>query len=286
MAYVDQWKRIAARISGLVEAGKLHASFAKIRTSGSTDRARPLRAQCEGVLVTLIDFNESYPLPAAAKDCIDKFIAEHAAMIRDDSGTGDALDERVWRILVALGAFVAELSFLLADQQQEIRAKSELAFAHLQRLIVADPDVRRKWIDAFRAGEGICEQLGAVHLLGHGIYAFKAHGRGERTDLVFRDTPVTEAPPYAAGLVLTEWKVCNAPAQAPHRYAEARAQAALYGVGVLGGIELATYRYAVIVSEKPVGVPNDIVMDGVTYRHVNIVVDPDNPSTTARARRA
>jgi hypothetical protein len=236
------------------------------------------------VLLTLVDFSQNYPLPVAAKDCIDKFIDQHGGAIRDQSGTGEAIDERVWRTLVALGAFVAELSFLLADQQQEIRAKSELAFSHLQRLIIADPDVRQKWINAFTAGETSCEQLGAVHLLGHGIYAFKADGRGGRTDLVFRDAPLSEAPSYAAGLVLTEWKVCRVPTQASQRFAEARAQAELYGVGVLGGIELASYRYAVVVSEKSVDVPDDIVVDGVTYRHLNIVVDPDSPSSAARAR--
>ena len=140
-------------------------------------------------------------LPPAASDT-------HGGLIRDTSGTADSVDERVWAALVLLGGFESEVSFILADQQEVIRARSERAFAHLQRSIVADPDFREKWLKAFKDGEVACEKLGGAHLLLHGIFAFKITAEGERTDLVFQDIAgLADEKRYADGIVLTEWKI-------------------------------------------------------------------------------
>ena len=60
-----------------------------------------------------------------------------------------------------------------------LRARSERAFLHLRRLLAVDRDVRAKWKAAYegKQGEVACEALGAVHLLSHGIYAFKVDER-------------------------------------------------------------------------------------------------------------
>ena len=42
------------------------------------------------------------------------------------------------------------------------------------------------------------------------------------------------------------------------------------------------YRYAIVVTEKQVKTPADELRDGVTYRHINIAVDPDTPSRAAQ----
>jgi len=60
--------------------------------------------------------------------------------------------------------------------------------------------------------------------------------------------------------------------------AQAKTQAQLYALGVLGGIELRGYRYLVMVSKKRLAMPGDQEIDGVTYRTVNVAVDPDVPS--------
>jgi hypothetical protein len=78
----------------------------------------------------------------------------------------------------------------LSDVQESIRTYSERAFAHLQRSIVADEEIQRKWLCAFGKGEVACEKLGGVDLLSHGIWAFKVDARGARTDLVFQDSDV------------------------------------------------------------------------------------------------
>jgi hypothetical protein len=147
-------------------------------------------------------------------------------------------------------------------------------------VIVVDQEFREKWKSALREGEVACEKLGAVHLLLHGIWAFKVDAAGERTDLVFQDLTGDRVPeqPYADGLVLTEWKTLAAGADAKKRFAEARSQAQRYARGALAGNELTGYRYAIVVSERHVTTPADLPEGAVVYRHINIAVDPRSPS--------
>jgi hypothetical protein len=179
-----------------------------------------------------------------------------------------------------LGAFETEMSFLLADVQEIIRSRGARAFEHLQRSIVADVEIGRKWRAAFAAGEPACEALGAMQLLAHGIWAFKVNAAGERTDLVYQETALDTARVQAAaeGLVLTEWKKCSYSRDAAALYEGARMQAERYAQGSLAEIELAGYRYLVLVSRKRISERVDQQVGSVLYRHVNIAVDPDTPS--------
>jgi hypothetical protein len=177
---------------------------------------------------------------------------------------------------------VAQVSFFLSDTQEIIRSRAERAFEHLQRSIVADADVRKKWQDAFKNknGEATCEALGAVHLLLHGIWAFKANSAGERTDLIYRDvlSDADRVRRAADGLVLTEWKKPRDGENSEALYKKAFTQARLYSQGSLADIELAAYRYLVLVSMKRIIVPANLNCDGITYRYINIAVAPDSPS--------
>jgi hypothetical protein len=156
----------------------------------------------------------------------------------------------------------------------------------LQRLLVVDEDVRAKWKRAYEhGGEPPCERLGAVHLLWHGIYAFKVNAAGARTDLVFNE-PLERSFERRGveGLVLTEWKVADAK-NGVGRFEEGRTQAKLYKDGPLVASELTAYRYVVVVSleDLPHGsVPDDLMLDGVVYRHINIAIEPKSPSIRAR----
>src|ERR1700722_9028346 len=47
----------------------------------------------------------------------------------------------------------------------------------------------RKSVQTTGAGSVACERLGAVHLLWHGIFAFKVDGSGARTDLIAPEQP-------------------------------------------------------------------------------------------------
>lgn len=284
MTYLDQWKALSSRIRGLMEAGHLHAQYLAVRSSDSYGRGKRLREQAERVLAALRAFRDSFHqvLPLPAVTAIDDFVARTSALINDTTGTPDSLQERVWAALVLLAAFETEMSFLLSDVQESIRFHSERAFSHLQRSIVVDDDLRAKWRKAFEDGEVACEKLGAVHLLLHGIWAFKVDAAGARTDLVFQEPAgdFIEAQRYADGFVLTEWKKAAEDTQAGQRFEEARLQARRYAQGPLGATELAGYRYVVVVSRLQVETPDDLREVGIIYRHINVAVAPRTPSRT------
>jgi len=176
--------------------------------------------------------------------------------------------------------FETEVSFLLSDVQESIRSRSELAFSHLQRSIVVDQELRTKWRNAFDSGEVACERLGAVHLLLHGIWAFKVDAIGARTDLVFQEAcgDFGEAQRYAFGFVLTEWKKAADDGDSGRCFDEARSQASRYAQGPLAASELTGYRYAVVVSRRRIEAPADYRAGGIVCRHINIPVDPELPS--------
>jgi hypothetical protein len=272
MVYRSQWHSLSSRIRGLIEAGELHARFLAVRSSDSYGRTGVLRQQCQEILESLQAFNTQFAsvLPEPARAAIDAFTTARRDLITDTSGSPDSREERVWAALVMLGALETQLSHLLADTQEVLRSRADRAFEHLQRTIVVDPDEAKKWRAAFEAGETACEQLGAVRLLAHGIWAFKVNSEGERTDLVYPEPlDETNASRSAEGLVLTEWKKVGGTDNAARAFEQARAQGNLYAKGSLAGIELAAYRYAVVVSEKRIVVPADVTDRGVTYRHVN-----------------
>jgi len=285
MMFDDQWRIISNRIRGVVKAGELHARFSAVRTD-SYGRPRRLREHCEEILQALRKFAEDNEgnLPTAAIEAIRDFITKNATLITDTSGTSELQDDRVAAALVFLSAFEANLTFILSDVQERIRLHSERAFSHLQRSIVADPDMRKKWNKALNSGEIECEKLGGVHLLSHGIYGFKVSGAGERTDLVFQDLVSSLAGEhrFADGLILTEWKIASSESDATNKYMQAKAQAKLYVQGVLSGVELHAYKYLVVVSNRQVRVPSDDIEAGTTFRHINIGVNPMPPSKAAK----
>lgn len=186
--------------------------------------------------------------------------------------------------LTSLASFRAEFDYLIADTQFIARKITERAFVHLQRCIVADDEIRKKWITAYEEHETKCEKLGAIHLLLHGVWAFKANAEGGRTDLILGEpmSPTSTIENVANALVLTEWKVVKSQEIIHEKITEALTQAELYSSGVLGGIEIANYRFLVMVTEKGMKMPDDRVEGIVTYRHINIAVDPDIPSLEAR----
>jgi hypothetical protein len=268
----------------LTDAGKLYAQFQSSSSSDTYGAGKVLGAQCQSALTEVEAFTSSYKtiLPPAALSALDKFRSGHpGSVIRDADAAREARAS-----LVFLAALEAEVSYLLAGRQELVRARSERAFLHLQRLLAVDEDVRSKWKDACDRGEVACEGLGAVHLLWHGIWAFKVDATGACTDLVFNE-PIEASFEQRGveGLVLTEWKVVDAKS-APRLYEQARIQADLYKEGPLVGSELTAYRFLVGVSlaDLPPGsLPNDLTVAGVVYRHINIVVQPQSPSKRARS---
>ena len=252
-----------------------------MRSNDTYGRAKYLRSQAGGIIAALGAFRDAYrsALPEATIKAIEAVIAATDPIVRSDEGTTDTRQEQTWAALVLLATFETELSFLLTDAQEHVRSRTERAFAHLQRLIVADDVTRQKWQAAYARGEVSCERLGAVQLLQHGIWAFKVNAAGERTDLVYQQPAgdLHNEQRLADGFILTEWKKAT-PGNVGAQVATARSQAKRYAAGGLGGIELAGWRYLVVLSERTIMMPDDVREDEIVYRHINIAVDPEVPS--------
>lgn len=276
---ITAWRPLSARIHGLERAAAVHAGFLAVNSASPYGADKELQRHCEEIRGGIQQFQDAFrnSLPVAANSAIDRFMADGGKQIRDNTA-GDA--KLVRTIIVKLVAFESEVSYCLDSQAERVRSASELAFMHLQRLIVADEDYRTKWQAAFAQHETHCERLGGLHLLWHGVWAFKADAAGGKTDLVYQEPMQLDAAPVALGMVLTEWKRAD---RNPERaYAEAKRQAELYSGGVLAGLELASHRYLVVVTAKQIVPPPDAVEGTVTYRHINIAVDPDDPSKASK----
>lgn len=288
MSYLEEWKSLSASIKGMANAGHLYAAFQAVNTEDTWGAGKFLRRQSAAVVKSIETFSKYYEiyLPDEPKKCIQRYLAETVALVAMDE-TSDHRGARA--ALVGLIAFEAEMTLLLSSRQEAIKRRSERAFMLLQRTIAVDDDVRAKWKKSLQDGEVKCEKLGSIHLLSQGVFAFKVDATGARTDLVFSEPLNTsELARAVEGLVLTEWKVAT-PKNAMEKFQEAKAQADLYAAGAMAGLELTTYRYLVLVTEKelpPAAVPADEVgVNGTTYRHINISVDPSTPSKVARAKR-
>jgi hypothetical protein len=285
---------LATQIKSLQRAGEVYGVFQSYHQEDTYSAGTFLREQCGALIQSLEQFRHDFAdsLPSAAIARIDHFLGTRLVRAAKDASTEQIGAAR--GALVALAAFEAEITFLLAGRQEQIRARSERALLHLQRTLAVDPDVSVKWRKAFEKNEVACERLGSVHLLSHGIYAFKVDAAGARTDLVFNEPPsdvlLTQA---VEGMVLTEWKIAEDAKGAISAVREARVQADLYSQGALAGLELRSHRYIIVVTLKELPSntlgPDDRTANGVINRHVNIVIEPDVPSKAskvlARARK-
>lgn len=280
MTVRSEWAAVSARIEGFLNSTTMYLRALVTSKEDPYGGARDVLLPESTRIYTALDQflkRHSSTLPQAAQEALHRFIDEHGEYFKEASDTGM---NGIKRIVPALGSIRTEVSFHLADFGVTARRLSERAFIHLQRIIVVDEGVRKKWQNAFGQGEVRCEQLGAVHLLSHGIWAFKVDATGERTDLVFTDNRIKESAieTAAEALVLTEWKKVSSPRECDAKAAEARRQADRYSAGSLAGIELATYRYIVLVSEKHLNSIEDFKNGDITYRHINIAVNPLTPS--------
>jgi len=281
MNYVERWQPLSKRIRAMILAGT-----AALQRSDGAGSIPMVAKHVNAVLKSLEQFQTSLDpvLAGDAIDCINALIAEVSDRLKGfGQGGPDVRNQLLSSILTRFDIFDCELEYYLFDSQAAIKSRSELAFVHLQRLIAVDQIVQRNWGSAFADREERCEALGAVHLLSHGIWAFKAQASGARTDLVFQEpVNLAKAQSVAEGLVLTEWKKAESPDEAEKKFAEAREQASRYvgGIGVFAGNELRGYRYAVVVTNREAPEPNDWQDPNskVVYRHINIAVTPRTPS--------
>lgn len=281
MNWKTEWKAISVRISGLSKAAELFLDF-------SIDKSRDpynvlkkeLLPQAQDIFGAITKFHSlsKNHLPTTAIECIQRFIVNRKKLFLGKN-VGDSF--RLQAILTSLVSFQTEFAYHISDISFTTQRLVERAFIHLSRSIIADFTIKDRWKKVYDQGETACEKLGAAHLLLHGIWAFKASAKGEKTDLILGEPlrDLTQVESTAEAMVLTEWKVVRNPKkELKEKILEAFKQAKRYSAGILGGFELASYRYLMIVSENVLDMPADIYEGAIIYRHKNIAVDPLPPS--------
>lgn len=278
---LSDWKAISSRIDALRESALFYAQMTASNSNDSYGAANVLLYEAHAIFKAISEFARTFEhrLPLVVKQALSAFLKTHSDKFREKNEGGFNTRELLMTGIAALSATNGQVNFGLADTQASIRRRSERAFIHLQRSIHADPKMREAWKNAFVKNEPDCEKLGALHLLWHGIWAFKADATGGRTDLLFGE-PVdnSDIDRSADGLVLTEWKLARAASGISRAFAAAKLQADRYHAGILAGLELRDYRYLVVVSEQGGGELPDTIEGSVTYRHISLAVDPLAPS--------
>lgn len=285
MLWRDAWRVLAGRIEGLMRAAEYLSSIKAIVGNDSFGVVKNwITPGLKGLIAELRTFEGDFgsQLPPQARACLKGYI--QSPPFTEESRR---ILENLWAI-GATAAFRAEFEYLLQDADAEGRTRTELSFEHLRRKIVVHNAVRDEWREAFDVGEVRCEQLGAAHLLSHGIWAFKVDAKGARTDLVYPDLPLdTEMPTIeraARNLVLTEWKRVSDPKTLGDKAKQAREQTKLYASSALGGLELRHTRYIVLVTERHAEPLGDVQEGAVRFRHITIPVSPEVPSRASAER--
>jgi hypothetical protein len=224
----------------------------------------------------ILDAIDAMELPPAVRKELDS-VRTPLETMRNVS-TGKYL---VANRLVVLMALRAPLDEFLRETEEPRRRLVDLAFLHLNRTLVVDGDVRKRWQAALDQ-ETRCEQLGALHLLSHRIFAFKADAGSGRTDLILGEpVEITDAVTSAAAMVLTEWKVVR-DGDAVAKAHEGKVQAQRYASVELVGFELRKHRYVVLVSAEQLPMPESETIGDATYHYINVVVERARPSVESR----
>lgn len=288
MNWYQEWLAISARIAGLLNASSVfYTAIGHSSSDNLSTRKNILLPQVAKIEKLLAVFFENYNkiLPEKASECLASLLQVLADLKLSKPISFDNQIPGILQLaLTSLAAFQSEFSYLIADTENLAFRITERAFTHLQRSIAVDDEIRDKWKKAFEKREEHCERLGALHLLYHGVWAFKINAEKGRTDLILNepllDTSMVER--TSTTLVLTEWKLCREGDNLERKINEAYEQARIYEAGVLGGIELTKYRYLVMVSKKSVRMQPDRKEGLMTYRLINIAIDPDRPSDEAK----
>jgi hypothetical protein len=277
--WLADWDRLQARLHAHV-AALIDAATAAHEDSNAAGRLLPLAgAGSAAVMDALEAFLAEHQdgLPEAARTELED-LQRHRDLVTGRSG---------WQALKSASAVLrfklAALEYQLADREERWRELVERAFVHLDRLLVADPEVAKKWKTAFDdGGEPACERLGGAHLLHHGLWSFKSHAPGERTDLVLgtglAQDDIGRAVQATEAMILTEWKCVRTDDDLQRKYEDAIGQLEKYAAGSLAGFELRSMRYAVTVGIDRVSPRPDQRDGGVTLRHVHIAIAPRPPS--------
>ena len=275
----DRWEPMLGRVVGWVEAA------AAVVALGGRDPSNALDDVLGPAGVRMLDDMASLlqetgtALSPEGREAVSLLLQERprfAAALPIPAAT---------RLTAKMRMFLGTFRYHLADREASWVATVERAFLHLDRMLVADPQVSERWAAALsKDGERGAEKLGGCHLLQHGIWAFKADAIGERTDLVLGTTLAFTARQRQAAeaLVLTEWKLAKSEADVRDQVDVACKQARRYACGALAGFELRSVRYLVTVGTGRWATLPEFREGAVSYQHFHVAIDPGSPSADAR----
>jgi hypothetical protein len=289
MSWHKEWDAIQKVIT---ELNCICSEFVSALDASSSDTFSTIKtiaipmAESLGTKIEKLGERYESQLPVDALNCISS-LGQEVSKLSTAGKNSIKTPAGVAHMSTIFRNFRAEFTYLTSDLDGMVVRQTARAFTHLQGSIIADPAIRKKWIDAFNERETTCEKLGAVHLLLHGVWSFKADSAGGRTDLILgeplKEKNLSEIYLAAEGLVLTEWKRVVKPNDTKKASDVAFEQAQIYANSNLAAIELKKYRYLVLVSiDYLKSVPDDREQEGVIYKHINIAVDPSSPSKAAR----
>jgi hypothetical protein len=283
-----EWDALSTRIAGITQASAFLFQTAQAGEADSAYSTNILIENCDQTaraVQSLLRYGTA--LPPKAREALTRFDKWWRDTSVNDWLSSPGGFPAVQAAVVLLASIRSELDYLLADHDEIIRSHVSRAFQHLQRSLVVDETLRAKWLTAFgtpHAGEISCEQLGGVHLLLHGIWAFKVSATGERTDLVLGTHLVVDQDVITSthGLVLTEWKLVREGESPEEKRDEARHQARRYSEGSLAGFELETERYLVLVGKEEFEIPADAIEGNTKYKVVPLFLNRKAPSVSAK----
>lgn len=290
MGIQEDWAMLRARIVAVVEAADIVTELRDIPPTFVELSVVLIKDDCVRLWSEIDSFLSTHVanLPPATDQLREKW-QKQSALIPKETATATPVKVTIaWMLLLA--SIKGNIDWLLADSEAAWRSTTERAFEHLQRTIVVDPDAMQRWKDAFDDNEPACERLGAIHLLWHGIWGFKVHAEGERTDLVLGElidaATIERAARAGTALVLTEWKRVTGQLSVDAAKNDIERQVRRYRRGSLSGVELKRTCYGVLVSQKYLSLSalSERALPDFTLRFVNVVVDPDTPSVRPAVR--
>lgn len=179
----------------------------------------------------------------------------------------------------AISLLIKKLDRLFSGEERFVD-KTNHALALLNRKLFMLEDFRARWLSAFDEGtEPKLEKLGGLHLFECGIWAFKAKGPKEETDLIL-DQRIDEASDRSP-LVMTEWKKALDKEDADNKIKQAQNQCEIYGDGIASPLRVNDHRFIVVVSKSPLQIETEYDVQGKRYFVRNIAIDRASPSVQA-----
>ncbi|MBV1881539.1 MAG: hypothetical protein KUG82_07890 [Pseudomonadales bacterium] len=211
MSLHDEWLAIEKLIGDIIS---ICNSYINMRKAEGADNKSVVKRVIfpfySEISERIIKFKERYSavLTEEANHRLESFQDETKIVLGAKSSTGEQSASSVLYTSAQLQKFKSDFNYLISDLDAVAFRLTERSFLHLQQSICVDDPTRTAWMNAFSNREEKCEKLGAIHLLSHGIYSFKANTENGNTDLVLSE-PVTEkttefANRTSEGLVLTE----------------------------------------------------------------------------------